>query len=68
MMKKLGAPASLLALFMFFSTGCASPRQEVMVERPDATSEGATPVPGENVPDDGRVTPGARGSNASVHW
>jgi hypothetical protein len=72
MRKKLGTAGIVLGLVVFCFTGCASTagRQEIMVERPDASSEGAnsSPVPGEHIPDDGRVTPGATGSNASVHW
>ena len=69
MMKKLAAQSVLPVIFIFLFTGCASsPRQEIMTEQPDASSQGAGAVPGEKVSDDGRVTPGATGSNASVHW
>jgi hypothetical protein len=69
MRKKLAAQLVLLVVFIFIFTGCASsPRQEIMTEQPDASSQGAGAVPGEKVSDDGRVTPGATGSNATVHW
>jgi hypothetical protein len=69
MRKKLAAQSVLLVVFIFLFTGCASsPRQEIMTEQPDASSQGAGAVPGEKVSDDGRVTPGATGSNATVHW
>ena len=69
MRKKLAAQSVLLVVFIFLLTGCASsPRQEIMTEQSDASSQGAGAVPGEKVSDDGRVTPGATGSNATVHW
>ena len=69
MRKKLAAQSVLFVLFIFFFTGCAStPRQEIMTEQPDPSAQGAGAVPGEKVSDDGRVTPGATGSNATVHW
>ena len=69
MMKKLAGQSVLFMVFIFLFTGCASsPRQEIMTEQPDASSQGAGAVPGEKVSDDGRVTPGATGSNANVHW
>jgi len=69
MMKKLAGQSVLLVVFIFFFTGCASsPRQEIMTQQPDASSQGAGVVPGEKVSDDGGVTPGATGPNASVRW
>src|SRR6266478_4769624 len=69
MMKKLAAQSVLLVVFIFLFTSCASsPRQEVMAEQPDASSQGAGAVPGEKVSDDGGLTPGATGPNASVRW
>ena len=69
MMKKLAGQSVLLAVFIFLFAGCASsPRQEIMTQQPDASSQGAGAVPGEKVSDDGGLTPGATGPNASVRW
>jgi hypothetical protein len=62
MMKKLGIPAVILALVVFFFEGCASSSQkDVVVERPEVGSEGASPnpVPAEHVPAQGILTPWA---------
>jgi len=69
MMKKLAAQSVLLVLFIFLFTGCASsPREEIMTEQPDASSQGAGAVPGEKVSDDGGLAPGPTGANAGVRW
>lgn len=69
MMKKLAAQSVLLVVFIFLFAGCASsPRQEIMTEQSDASSQGAGTVPGEKVSDDRGLTPGATGPNASVRW
>ena len=54
--------ASFLAI-AFLLSACASP-SEVMTEQPSSRS--AAPVPGERLPDEGSVTPGA--SSAGVRW
>jgi len=47
-------------LLLFFTAGCAS-------QESSDTSTTQTAVPGEKVPDEGRVAPGT-GPNASVRW
>ena len=69
MRKKLAAQSVLLVVFIFLFTGCASStRQEIMIEQPDASSQGAGAVPGEKVSGDGDLTPGPTGPSAGVRW
>ncbi|PYK37503.1 MAG: hypothetical protein DME49_11430 [Verrucomicrobia bacterium] len=49
-----------ISLLLFFTAGCAS-------QESSDTSTTQTAVPGEKVPDEGRVAPGT-GPNASVRW
>jgi preprotein translocase subunit SecG len=46
-------------------SACASSEEGSTTE---STSQPTVTVPGEKMSDEGRVTPGAGGSSANVHW
>jgi hypothetical protein len=64
---KFPATCSLVfAAILFLMNACAS-RDDVVTESSTAQSTGT--VPGEKIPDDGRVVPGTgTNPNASVRW
>jgi hypothetical protein len=60
--------AMCTALFLVIAlllSACASSEEGTTSE---TASQSSGTVPGEKMSDDGRVTPGAGGSSASVHW
>jgi hypothetical protein len=60
---RLAIRVIFFAATAFFINACASERQEALTE------SSAGPVPGEKLPDEGRVVPGAApGANANVRW
>lgn len=62
MIKQAALTGVLVLLIAFLLSACATSGDE-------ATTSGSTAtVPGEKMSDEGRVTPGAAGSSANVHW
>jgi ABC-type glycerol-3-phosphate transport system substrate-binding protein len=65
MIKRFARCALFFLAVVFLISACASP-DEATTEQ--STSQTTGTVPGEKMSDEGRVTPGAAGSSASVHW
>jgi len=55
----------LVFVIALLLSACASSDEATTGE---STSQSSATVPGEKMSDEGRVTPGAAGSSASVHW
>jgi hypothetical protein len=55
----------LVFVMALLLSACASSDEATTGE---STSQSSATVPGEKMSDEGRVTPGAAGSSASVHW
>jgi predicted small secreted protein len=64
--KQAALTGVLLLLIALLLSACATSGEEATTT--GSTSESTATVPGEKMSDEGRVTPGAAGSSASVHW
>jgi len=64
--KRAGLSGILILLVAVLLSACASSGDEATTG--ESTSQSSAAVPGEKMSDEGRVTPGAPGSSASVHW
>jgi hypothetical protein len=56
----------VLLVIAFLFSACASTTDEATTG--ESSSQSSAAVPGEKMSDEGRLTPGAPGSSASVHW
>jgi len=64
--KQAALTGVLVLLIAFLLSACATSGDEATTG--ESTSQSSATVPGEKMSDEGRVTPGAPGSSASVHW
>jgi hypothetical protein len=65
MIKRFARCALFFLAIVFLLSACASSDEGTTGE---STSQSSATVPGEKMSDEGRVTPGAAGSSANVHW
>ncbi|PYJ35224.1 MAG: hypothetical protein DME79_02665 [Verrucomicrobia bacterium] len=66
MIKQAALTGVLLLLIALLLSACATSGEEATTS--GSTSQSTATVPGEKMSDEGRVTPGAAGSSANVHW
>jgi starvation-inducible outer membrane lipoprotein len=63
--KRLAVPAVLFLTIVFLISGCVSSEENIAEQ---SSSQSATTVPGEKIPDEGNFTPGSPGASGTVRW